>query len=1257
MSKRILSLVLALVMVLGTFGTVFAAETGSDKIDWLVEQGIVKGDASGNLMLDKNIDRASVAKMVVEALGQQAAAAGMQGVKSIFPDVPAGHWSNGNINIVNGLGLMKGNAKGQFMPSAEISYAEVVTILVRMSNGFTAEEEKAAVWPASYIAKANELGILEDITVANFSAAAVRKDILEMFYNAMINMEVGKYSVVKGIVLENYRVQKLDKDKILVEVLKEIKKADYVEESRDEKGDQITLTVPAKIGDVENLLGRVADFTVDKNNNVVAMKIDESYKVETGAFKATKNKIGSYTVDLPERYNKNDETIFRTYYNNEAYAYEDFYRNPDEKERKDDFTVDYARVTVKNGKALFIDAFNFEDIAPVKEVKQDGAEVLVYNDARNGAVKTIEVGSSAKVITFNDGKMGIGSREDIKANDVIHEFKGGFIVRKDAAVNGTFKKVSEDRDGKVYVHVDDEKYQVLEKDYKKPVYSYDSSKDFFTLEAAKADSTLKEFRDEKVTALIDMSGKLQYIGSEIELGEFVGLVTRVVGDKLRVLKADNKTYDYVADLDTKVVVDEKATGHKGLNNLVEGDLVYMSVDGENIEKVYKLTHKDSVEVTNLNSREIKLKGIDKGFRVFNETSIFVNINNGEKMSARTLKEVTDAFDKDDKDGVKVYAYVIDGKEFDKNVDPRRPEANITRDDEAHTIVFTQLTIKADTKAKVVEFIEYTDSQDREMSIRLDDGTKETRKLDKNVKIKDSKDNSVRLRGGDIIEIAETKDDNKDIKEITRLIESRDKDNTFRVKRFEGRDVVIEDAAGNTETKRIDSNTVIFGDRRNIDVKDGISYVLDKDARYIKAILNRGKVKDSEVTGLFSNSTVETGIVTYVNETRLELDRKVTHAINADTKLVKDGVTIAMGANIVTKLNINDKVTVKDNIITIVSVAGDRAKAEVVDGLIEKLEIKDEKAPTAAEKLAVAEARAAYNALTKAQQALVKTANVDKLEALEAIIAGVVDPAKELAEATAAVEKAELSKLQADVDTARALVNKLPASEAKSALLVRLNQITVVVATGVKAKGEVTTKGVDAVTPDLGSEAKVTILDDMDITAKEVGKAGNDITIVIEQATGEKKELEVSVVGKNIKVSLPTDAAANPVTVSAVDLMAAINNHSQAKELVIAENGTKDAEAVERVALSGGKDKVEAKDAVKEVYTLTITSGATATGTIVVNGTDVAVVKDMTPAMIATAIKAAVSVTDYTITVDGNKVIFTSDVDGAVTSLNITVVDK
>ena len=91
MNKKFLSLVLALVMVLGTFGNVFAAAapekkevkevpkltTTEAKAKWLIDNKYVvgtadkDGKATGNMDLNSPIRRDAVAKMLVFAIGEQ----------------------------------------------------------------------------------------------------------------------------------------------------------------------------------------------------------------------------------------------------------------------------------------------------------------------------------------------------------------------------------------------------------------------------------------------------------------------------------------------------------------------------------------------------------------------------------------------------------------------------------------------------------------------------------------------------------------------------------------------------------------------------------------------------------------------------------------------------------------------------------------------------------------------------------------------------------------------------------------------------------------------------------------------------------------------------------------------------------------------------------------------------------------------------------------------------------------------------------
>ena len=138
------------------------------------------------------------------------------------------HWANGYAALANGRGYMVGNAKREFMPSKATTYAEVLSVLVRVNLGrdlTDAEKAGAITWYAPYVAKAAELGITEGVSVANVGGEAVRKDVLEMLYNVLQSTKNARYEVLKAIVLENSRVAKLGDTQIKVEILEEVVKS------------------------------------------------------------------------------------------------------------------------------------------------------------------------------------------------------------------------------------------------------------------------------------------------------------------------------------------------------------------------------------------------------------------------------------------------------------------------------------------------------------------------------------------------------------------------------------------------------------------------------------------------------------------------------------------------------------------------------------------------------------------------------------------------------------------------------------------------------------------------------------------------------------------------------------------------------------------------------------------------------------------------------------------------------------------------
>ena len=282
--KKLLALVLALAMALGTFS--FAAAAPEDVVgtDYeeavvrLVALGIIDGFEDGTYRPDEQVTRAQFAKIVVASLGVGEAAQYAKGATK-FADVPADHWATGYINVAVDMGVIAGYPDGTFKPENQVTFAEAIKMIVA-ALGYTPKANALGGYPGGYLAVAAEEGITEDVTVVS-TLAANRGAVAIMVDNAldvdlMEQVSYGDNPEWKAIAGKTLLSSKLDVEEVKGTVVA-ISKTDKLDENEfklaDEDGDIIDTFEMAIDANTESLFLKEVKI-LHKDEKVVWVSVE-----------------------------------------------------------------------------------------------------------------------------------------------------------------------------------------------------------------------------------------------------------------------------------------------------------------------------------------------------------------------------------------------------------------------------------------------------------------------------------------------------------------------------------------------------------------------------------------------------------------------------------------------------------------------------------------------------------------------------------------------------------------------------------------------------------------------------------------------------------------------------------------------------------------------------------------------------------------------------------------------------------------------
>ncbi len=315
-SKKSIAGFMAAIMTFGSAVTGFAALPSDvvdspyvESIETLGALGIMVGDDDGNFRPEATIRRSEFAKVAVETMGLGNVAQSSK-YQTKFPDVVENHWANGYINVASDQGVVVGDDQGNFRPDDSISYAEAMTILVRILGHEPAAEKKGG-FPGGYISVGRQIGVAKN-AAAGSDEKVIRGMVSQMTFNALtIKMmeQVGfgndeKFEVVDKTILEDLLDVTKDSGQITALGISSISGTSSLKDNEVRIGDKTFKVSEEALPGVRNLVGFNVTYYVRElssgDKELILARADEnknsSIAVATGNIESVTAEEGSNTV-------------------------------------------------------------------------------------------------------------------------------------------------------------------------------------------------------------------------------------------------------------------------------------------------------------------------------------------------------------------------------------------------------------------------------------------------------------------------------------------------------------------------------------------------------------------------------------------------------------------------------------------------------------------------------------------------------------------------------------------------------------------------------------------------------------------------------------------------------------------------------------------------------------------------------------------------------------------------------------------------
>ena len=181
-------------------------ETTALNADVLRLMGVVNGVGDNRFEPEMTLSRAEFCVMVTNFI-QRGEEVSRYAARTIFQDVTGSHWARGFINLMaspvgSSPAMISGIGDGSFAPDQKVTVAQAITVLLRVL-GYTSSDT-GYLWPESYMACANSIGLLKDVPI-DANTVITRAQAAQLFVNALgCPVKAGQaYYTTLGTVNEN----------------------------------------------------------------------------------------------------------------------------------------------------------------------------------------------------------------------------------------------------------------------------------------------------------------------------------------------------------------------------------------------------------------------------------------------------------------------------------------------------------------------------------------------------------------------------------------------------------------------------------------------------------------------------------------------------------------------------------------------------------------------------------------------------------------------------------------------------------------------------------------------------------------------------------------------------------------------------------------------------------------------------------------------------------------------------------------------